>query len=436
MSSSRGRVPSWIGDLASRARKQFTPMQLAEPRLRKRQPRFIKGVYRGTYFRYKIPEKKPRLKVPKLPPPPTTPPKSFKSMPPVPKRLHPPTLQDKAKAWWHENWGVLVLNLGSIFTLIGFTRSDIVELRGLSMTGSLSFAAYQFTVVPRRWVPILWSALFAGVNGVKIAQILHERHVQVVLSEADQEVYAEHFLPHGLTPKQFEIIMRTAKSITVKKGGVIVRHGVQMDQIYLVMSGATRANILGRHLTAVSSAPNNKDRKVGGDSGAWIGEMAFLESYWEKEQKKIKTPVEEPSEGESSKAGAPMKIKKASQGPRALQALYTIVATEDCRLLAWSHEDMEALMSRSIDMRGSLTRAMTAAIVGKVINFTVSRKTTSLPTWSAWLDDFRHKGDTAISYLVNSELEDDEEEDEVENELLAEFDKQMVKAAPNSPSKD
>jgi CRP-like cAMP-binding protein len=409
-------------------------MQLAEPRLRKRQPRFIKGVYRGTYFRYKIPEKKPRLKVPKLPPSPTTAPQSFKAMPPVPKRLHPPTFQDKAKAWWGENWGVLVLNFGSICTLIGFTRSDIVELRGLSMTGSLSFAAYQFTVVPLRWVPILWSALFASVNGVKIAQILHERHVQVILSEEDQEVYAEHFLPHGLTPKQFEIIMKSAKPVTVKKGGVLVRHGDQMDRIYLVMSGATRANILGRHLTAVSSAPNNKDRKVGGDSGAWIGEMAFLESYWEREQKKIKKPekCDEPSEeGEPSGAGTSMQLKKASQGPRALQALYTIVATEDCHLLAWSHEDMEALMSRSIDMRGSITRAMTAAIVGKVINFTVSRKT-ALPTWSSWLDDFRHKGNTAISYMVNSEFEDEAKEDEEEEAALV---AELAKAASTYPSR-
>lgn len=34
--------------------------------------------------------------------------------------------------------------------------------------------------------------------------------------------------------------------------------------------------------------------------------------------------------------------------------------------MRWSHADMEALMARSTDLRAAMTRAMTAAIVGKV----------------------------------------------------------------------
>ena len=66
--------------------------------------------------------------------------------------------------------------------------------------------------------------------------------------------------------------------------------------------------------------------------------------------------------------------------------MYTIVAQDDCTVLVWSHDDMEAMMERSTDMRAALTRAMTSAVVAKVVNFTVSRT----KPWSAWLDDWKH----------------------------------------------
>lgn len=83
--------------------------------------------------------------------------------------------------------------------------------------------------------------------------------------------------------------------------------------------------------------------------------------------------------------------------------------------MRWSHADMEALMARSTDLRAAMTRAMTAAIVGKVINFTVS-KSSALPTWSTWLDDWKHNAGARISvqqrptpvkYLVPGEGEDE-----------------------------
>jgi len=41
-------------------------------------------------------------------------------------------------------------------------------------------------------------------------------------------------------------------------------------------------------------------------------------------------------------------------------------------------------------MRGALTRSLTAAVVGKVVNMTVSR-TNAVPTWSTWLDDWTRR---------------------------------------------
>ena len=102
------------------------------------------------------------------------------------------------------------------------------------------------------------------------------------------------------------------------------------------------------------------------DSGAWAGEIAFLNSYWEKEQGRAQTTKD--------------------------VAFYSIVVKEDSEVYSWSHGDMEKLMESSADMRSALTRAMSLAVVGKVVNLTVSRSYQSSP-WSVWLKDWSVGGD-------------------------------------------
>ena len=96
-------------------------------------------------------------------------------------------------------------------------------------------------------------------------------------------------------------------------------------------------------------------------------------------------------------------------------AMYTIIATEDCTICRWSFEDMEKLMSKSVDMRGALTRAMTNAVVGKVVNMTISRA--KVPQWTAWLADWQ-RDDGATVELRRIETmppEDPEENNDTPN---------------------
>jgi CRP-like cAMP-binding protein len=239
----------------------------------------------------------------------------------------------------------------------------------------------------------------------------------------------------GVTPKQFETIYKAAKLRNLKRGEKLVTAGDTMESVYLVIEGSTRANILGRHLTAASMTPEMHQNRPGGASGAWVGEMAFLEAYWLKEQTKnsssnlsnaianesddsaanlrfsiiqqesesrmqtkaSKSSVNVPS-GEDSK-GATTEQSVPGLGPlKARTALFTITAREDCRILEWSHDGMEKLMSKSSDMRGGLTRAMSSAIVGKVINFTVSRS--KAPTsFTAWLQEWTVSASSSVNVL-------------------------------------
>ena len=221
--------------------------------------------------------------------------------------------------------------------------TQVLELRLLSVTGTFSYIVYFLALPPPRdWTPILWSLTFLAVNGQKIYEILVERkadlHTRFHTPEFEQ-IYETYFKSYGITLRQFQYIMEKAKTIELKKGDILLREGDRMTDVYLVTSGKTWASSLGRRMTAVSFKPQAHVEK-----GAWIGEMAYL---------------------------SPESERRGGQTDR---AMYTIVAQEDTIVRSWSHDDMKALMERSSDMRSALTRAMTAAIVEKVVGFTNSKR--------------------------------------------------------------
>jgi CRP-like cAMP-binding protein len=425
-----------------------------KPRRHRNAPKYLKGVHNGVYYRIRLPQQRSLPDLQKIPSP-TLPPKAFKPLPP--KESHKAQSRKegfedfwkRARVWWKENYPVVILNFGSICTLTGFTRSDVLELRVLSVVGSLGSAVYNLTRKPILVAPLLWSATFAAVNGYKIFEIIRERKGTVRLSAEQETWYTRFFMPHGVTPKQFEAIHNRAQIFRLQQGSCLIKQHDKLEYVYLIVDGTTRASILGRHLTAASVTPVAYKEKEGGASGAWVGEMAFLEAYWNTEQgQKHQHSDDAPSSAQppqrqgraatqSDHPHAPLALAEAAaaavsakdavavQGSAATRStsnvlksshsLYTIVAKEDCVVMRWSHADMEALMARSTDLRAAMTRAMTAAIVGKVINFTVS-KSSALPTWSTWLDDWKHNAGARISvqqrptpvkYLVPGEGEDE-----------------------------
>jgi CRP-like cAMP-binding protein len=374
-------------DLAKRQKKHVGPV-------------YLKGVHKGNFFRIKIPPKTKALpKFPELPP--TNPmPKAFKKVEPTAQSLKEAAdkgafenFASRLYAWFRANLFVLALNVGSTCTLIGFTRSDVLELRSLSVTGSLLAIVYLLGQSKILWLSIGWTSLFASVNSFKIFGILQERNATVQMTDEQEDMFVEHFMPHGITPKQFEKIYKKAEFIKVKQGSLLIRSGDKLNHVYLVVEGTTQAHILGRHLTAASTTEDTKgDQKEGGDSGAWAGEMSFLDQFWEKEQAKLKT----------KKTTKPGDVEEKALG----KSFYTIIATKDCTVMRWSHEDMEELMTSSNDLRAALTRAMTSALVGKVVNLTISRSN-KLPNWSTWLSHWQRNDGATIQLKDVQELPED-----------------------------
>ena len=302
------------------------------------------------------------------------------------------------------NGPVLLLNFGSCMTLAGFVCTDVLELRIGNLIGNCCGMTY--FLINRLYPPLTWASIFGATNAYNISLILSERSDKVTMTKDEQALYEEHFLTHGVTPKQFHMIMEKSEVIRVPKDQVIVRANTPLDSVYLVVSGRTEGSILGRHLTYASSLPGNNVRQKGGDSGAWIGEVPFLEKFWKKEQlqrRHTKSPVEFLSKRrddvEEANDEADMDDEEEDfdidgyYGGRDGRALYTIVCTEDATLRKWKHGDLEDVLKLSTDMRSAMTRALTAGVVGKVVNFTISRGRErelgegGSPTWSSWLQE-------------------------------------------------
>ena len=372
-----------------------------ERELRKSRPSYLKGVHKGVFFNIRVPPRKNVLpEIPKLPSPSGPAPKPFQRIPPkqgdsasqsaTTTPSQGVTASSAARAaeeeaarnqekyrefftrlgeWWRHNWSVLLMNVGSMCTLAAFTRSDVLELRVLSATGSIFFIIYNFAAPPYKWLTIGWTALFAAVNSWKIVEIVNERHSSVKMTDDQEELFVKFFMPHGITPKQFQAIEHYAERIQFKKNEPIIKQGERLQHVYLVVEGSTRASILGRYLTAASTTPLNQEaREGGGNAGAWVGEMSFLEYFFEKEQGPPAIAPQEEDNGEnddnksSNGTDTNHHHAKTPLSQRSIHAMYTVVAKEDCVVWRWSHDDMERLMNRSTDFRAALTRGELIAV--------------------------------------------------------------------------
>ena len=158
---------------------------------------------------------------------------------------------------------------------------------------------------------------------------------------------------------------------------------------------------MSRRVTAASSAKGNKEKFAGGDAGAWIGEIAFFD-YLSERDRQVQTfkPSPPPGTGTgtadmplattSAAAAAEknaLKEKNTITRETATQnAILTYIATKDDTLVfEWDFEELADLMRTSSELRSSVSRAMTAAVVGKVVNLYISRTDAKTPMWEKWI---------------------------------------------------
>jgi len=262
-----------------------------------------------------------------------------------------------------------------------------------------------------------------------VYQILEERNgkLSTPWDEVEEALYDEHFLPYDVTPKQYERLLSKARRKFLKKGTVLIRSGDVVDSVFLVARGKTEAcTSLSKRVSAASSIPGRALRMPGRNAGAWIGEIAFLEklstgkvdsggtvgsddvvheveekvlravkslssSFWDvtslegvgeqlkrelrhgdNETKESKQQTQQVSELATSSLQpqdpSSSQVKRRGTALQAQHSFLTYTAKEDSIILEWSHEDLLELLTSSVEFHSNVTRAMTAAVMGKVVN--------------------------------------------------------------------
>ena len=142
-----------------------------------------------------------------------------------------------------------------------------------------------------------------------------------------------------------------------------------------------------------------------------------MKQFWKKEQQSIIQKSEEKSASTGTKQQAKtntdsdVTIKSVLTGGIQEAYIYSIIATEDCTVMSWSHEEMENLMKSSTDLRAALTRAMSSAVVGKVVNLSVSRSQYTKVPWLEWLKDWKSKDGTSVEIQSDFRLAEDRDQD-------------------------
>jgi len=280
--------------------------------------------------------------------------------------------------------------------------------------------------------------------------ILEERKGKTRAFTSDEEdVYEEHFLPYGVTPRQYEKLLNIVKIVKLKRGEVLIKKDDKFDAVYLVTSGSTSGmTALSRRVTAASSCKGNKDRLSAGDAGAWIGEFAFLEllSSLQHGGSKNGTSGKTSDENEETNgndvvkvlatAAANVVLERTNSSPKSTvnscdnneqqqsptpsqnsspathhkilhgKALLTYMATQDSIIYKWNFDELADLLNTSAELRLAITRAMTAAVVHKVVNLYVSKQDdeSDRSLWTRWMN--------SINYSTEKIQQKEEEEEQ------------------------
>lgn len=137
---------------------------------------------------------------------------------------------------------------------------------------------YNLSQTPPLRLPVMWGVIFLSVNAYMIYSLLKEAD-DLSFTKDELELFEEHFLPYGLTPTQYKKLLDIGKWVEVPAGTILAKEGEILSYTLLVSSGYVNATINKTTIPLFSTYPGAKAASPSQkDSGAWIGEVNFLDS--------------------------------------------------------------------------------------------------------------------------------------------------------------
>jgi CRP-like cAMP-binding protein len=161
------------------------------------------------------------------------------------------------------------LHLGTGTALIGFCCEDPLKLRCASVVSSCTGIYFNLSrkPVPIK-APVYWSCLFITANLFNIGKLLYERS-QVVLSESDEALYAKHFMPAGMRPRQFKKLLDAGKWTSYDANHHLTVYGEPQPKVFLLLKGTLHVSIRNERVNTITEANPQQ---------CFIGEISLLES--------------------------------------------------------------------------------------------------------------------------------------------------------------
>ncbi|GAB5036857.1 cyclic nucleotide-binding domain partial [Nannochloropsis oceanica] len=272
------------------------------------------------------------------------------SLSPSPSSSSPPVTPPPSPAmkFGPPKGGHALLHFGNACALLSFSMTDVFLLRSLAMVATTCGVIYNITHSPPLRVPAIWGLVFLTVNGTMILSLLMEDK-EIAFSKEELVLFEEHFLPYSLTPTQFRKLIAIAQWKEVPAGTTLAEEGERLTHLILISKGKVAAFVNQVPIQSFSTFPGAKDMETnkGIDSGAWIGEINFLD-----EEKKAKG------------------------------AIATFVTESPTRFVCWEHARLKGLLLDDAKLSRSVTHAINGALIGKLLSFTNQTKDASTEAYS------------------------------------------------------
>jgi CRP-like cAMP-binding protein len=256
---------------------------------------------------------------------------------------------------------VLLLNVGMTASLIGMSCSDMLQLRSLSLAGSLCGMVFNFTRKPPMTAPLIWGGAFAALNLYHIVSIVRERMPSDFTFE-EQTVHDLFFTKVGLRPREFQKIHHLCSHTVLKEGDVLCEQGAVNDNVHFVINGSVEILIDDEHKGIIA----------GGSRGAVIGEITFLVCVRQQQQKaplKNKRPAIVVQEDGSQQVEIVVEESCSSEDikvPTVFVSSATITAREPTSVATFPTSKLQELFRKRPDLLAAWNSVCSDAVVSKL----------------------------------------------------------------------
>mmetsp|Transcript_80112 Transcript_80112/g.141868 ORF Transcript_80112/g.141868 Transcript_80112/m.141868 type:complete len:425 (+) Transcript_80112:90-1364(+) len=175
-----------------------------------------------------------------------------------------------------ERQGDIIVTCANICQLSGFICSDALRLQTIMIFGNGGMAIFFLTRLPPMGVPFAWNFLKVCVNIYMVCKLTAERQ-PVKLTDEEFNIYEEHFMPYGITARQFKTFWDLGETEIIPPNTKMVVEGEHQYSVALVLSGFVFRTLDGEHIKGLDSFPGRGQQDLEGDAGAWIAEINALQ---------------------------------------------------------------------------------------------------------------------------------------------------------------